>query len=593
MDENPARGNSNPCQVWLTNPENLLFLTLIVAHLIPLWAFTYFPSQDGPAHLENASIIREYHEPARSAFRAYYVFNQSFTPNWAGHLVLAGLMSLLPPLPAEKVFLSGYVILLPVAVRYALTAVRPDSGFLAVLGFPFVFNYLLHMGFYSFSYSLAMFFFVSGYWLKHRERFGLRETVTLAALSILLFLGHVVSTVTVLLEILLMTGWLLLPDLVRPVWQRRFPRSLSSTTMLLRPLAALVPACFLIALFLVRNQQRHLSWQDRPPLATMIKDLVSLHSLVSYEHREVWVARAVVCLFGGIIAYLLASGRALPALTFWNGLALVALTYALIYLLGPSAVSSGSYISERMNLYPFLALIIWFGAHSYGPMARRGIQVVTVGLTCVLLGLHGVKYRELNSYLAEYLSGSSAIESNATLLPIVFSPRGDAPDPRPLSLRIDVLLNAAGYIATKRHIVNLGNYEASQTPFFPVLFRPGLNPAVPLAYAPVDSAAGEVTAVPTGILSYPRHTGGSIDYVLVWGVQTRHHGRAVPETIFRQLQQGYDLVYTSPARGLAQLYRRKDRPLAPRPPQPSSLAQVATERRARESNSRARNYSSP
>jgi hypothetical protein len=562
MDETPARDNSNPCQ-WLTDPENLLFLALIVAHLIPLWAFTYFPSQDGPAHLENASIIREYHEPARSAFRAYYVFNQSFTPNWAGHLVLAGLMSLLPPLTAEKVFLSGYVILFPMAVRYAVTAVRPDSRFLAVLGFPFVYNYLFHMGFYSFSYGLAMFFFVSGYWLKHRERFGLRETVTLAGLSILLYLGHVVSTVTVLLELLLMTGWLLLPYLVRPGWQQRFAGSLPSATTLLRPLAALVPACFLIALFLVGNQQRHLSWEDRPPLGRMIKDLVSLYSLVSYEHREVWVARAVVCLFGGIIAYLLATGRVLPMLTFWNGLALVALSYALIYLLGPSAVGSGSYLLERMNLYPFLMLIIWFAAHSYGPVARRRIQVVTVGLACGLLGLHGIKYRELNSYLAEYLSASSAIESNATLLPIVFSQRGDLPDPRPLSLRIDVLLNAAGYIAAKRHIVNLGNYEASQTPFFPLLFRPGLNPSVPLAYAPVDSAAGEITAVPTGILSYPRITGGSIDYVLVWGVKTRHPGRVIPETIFRQLRQGYYLVYTSPGRGLAQLYRRKDRTFAP------------------------------
>jgi hypothetical protein len=48
----------------LTNRDNLLFLFLIVVHLIPLWAYQYFPSQDGPAHLANATIIRPRHRLA-------------------------------------------------------------------------------------------------------------------------------------------------------------------------------------------------------------------------------------------------------------------------------------------------------------------------------------------------------------------------------------------------------------------------------------------------------------------------------------------------------------------------------------------------
>jgi hypothetical protein len=158
-----------------------------VVHLIPVRGYQYFPSQDGPAHLENAVIVREYQDPERTAFRTFYELNDRFTPNWLGHLVLAGLMTLVPPLVAEKVFLSGYLILLPLAIRYAVLGVRRDSAFLAVLGFPFVYNYTLHMGFYSFSYSLAMFFLVIGYWLRHRESAGLRHTVTLAVLLLLLY----------------------------------------------------------------------------------------------------------------------------------------------------------------------------------------------------------------------------------------------------------------------------------------------------------------------------------------------------------------------------------------------------------------------
>jgi hypothetical protein len=51
----------------VSNYDTLLCLALILVHLIPIWAFTYFPTQDGPAHLNNATILREYHD--RPVFR--------------------------------------------------------------------------------------------------------------------------------------------------------------------------------------------------------------------------------------------------------------------------------------------------------------------------------------------------------------------------------------------------------------------------------------------------------------------------------------------------------------------------------------------
>src|SRR5262245_61763702 len=106
-----------PIRLWLADYENLLFVVLIAAHLVPLWTFRFFPSQDGPAHLANASILVDYDNPARTALRTYYVLNRTLTPNWVGHLTLAALMTRLPPLTAEKVFLSGYVVLFPLAIR--------------------------------------------------------------------------------------------------------------------------------------------------------------------------------------------------------------------------------------------------------------------------------------------------------------------------------------------------------------------------------------------------------------------------------------------------------------------------------------------
>jgi len=72
-----------------------------------------------------------------------------------------------------------------------------------------------------------------------------------------------------------------------------------------------------------------------------------------------------------------------------------------------------------------------------------------------------------------------------------------------------------------------------------------------LRYAPLNSASGELRALPTEILSYPQRTGGRIDYVLVWGIRDRDRNKEIPKFIFKQLQEGYDLIYTSPQRGLS------------------------------------------
>jgi hypothetical protein len=171
------------------------------------------------------------------------------------------------------------------------------------------------------------------------------------------------------------------------------------------------------------------------------------------------------------------------------------------------------------------------------------------------------KYAELNEYLKEFLSGSHLIESNTTLLPFVFSPQGHTPDGRLLSSRVLPFRHASGYIAAQRHIVDLQNYEAREI-YFPVMYRSRLNPYRHLVDLPFQTPQPD-------FLSYPLRTGGQVDYVLIWHTS---EGRGdLPDTklateffqrfkqsIFRQLDEGYELIYTSPQRRFMQLYRRKD-----------------------------------
>ena len=341
----------------LCNCEKLCFIALIIIHLIPIWTFKYFPSTDGPAHINNANVIREYHD--RPIFREYYILNKDPVPNWFGHLVMAGLMYLMPALVAEKMLLSGYVILLPIAMRYVLCTIRPDAGFLAILAFPFVYNYPLHMGFYNFSYSLVMFFFVVGYWLKYHEGFALRETMMLTLLSLGLYFCHIFSLVTAYVAIGLLATWFMGCDLGQQMRQRQWHLRVLWTALWTRvfvPCYALLPTLILVATFLLQQGTARV---PAPPTATLGERLYHLDSLISYDEREGWFSTAFVWLFIAVLGYLLVLRVARYRGHRWDGFLLVVAGYTAIYFTAPDGMSQGGFMSQRMNFYPFFALILW------------------------------------------------------------------------------------------------------------------------------------------------------------------------------------------------------------------------------------------
>jgi len=75
----------------------------MIIHLLPIWLFNYFPSQDGPSHLHNASVLKNFNKPEYSTLREYYQLNITLAPNLISHYFLAGFMYIFSPLIAEKI----------------------------------------------------------------------------------------------------------------------------------------------------------------------------------------------------------------------------------------------------------------------------------------------------------------------------------------------------------------------------------------------------------------------------------------------------------------------------------------------------------
>src|SRR5271155_2633478 len=98
-------------------PERFLFVALTGACLLPVWLFRFLPTQDGPAHLANAVILRDYGTHG-SRHHEFFELGLEPFPNWTGHLLLAGLSCLVHPLIAEKLLATVYVVGFAFACRF-------------------------------------------------------------------------------------------------------------------------------------------------------------------------------------------------------------------------------------------------------------------------------------------------------------------------------------------------------------------------------------------------------------------------------------------------------------------------------------------
>jgi len=327
--------------------------------------------------------------------------------------------------------------------------------------------------------------------------------------------------------------------LIGSFWKRVFPL-----------ICAFAPTLIFVAFFL---SQEGLGGAQRKPLLTLLKDFFSFSPLISFDLLELVPALALGLLFATAFSLSLAKRIASNQVWASDGFLILATFYVMLYFVSPDSISRGTEINTRLLLYPFFALILWFGAWVRGRTERQVMAVASIVISLAFLAMHTVKHAEMNGYLQEYLSGSDLISANSTLLPLVFSPQGHDSDERALERRPGSFLHAAGYIAAEKCAVEFGNYEAWKGTF-PLVWRPERNPMKHLA---IDSKM-ETEPPEVDFLNYPKRTGGTVDYVALWGMRDDQRNLAATKSVLRQLKAAYELIYVSPQRGLMRLYRRKD-----------------------------------
>jgi hypothetical protein len=559
----PGPANHRLSGDWLGGVALLWVLTSIA--IVPIWSFKYFPTTDGGAHVANADVLLQYSRPAGAMYRQYYELNPRPVPNSLGHFMLAVLMAVLPPLVAEKVFISAYLILLPFSVRYAARSIKRSSGWVAILAIPLSLNWIFHQGFYNFLMSVVIFFFLLGYWLRHREAMNLKRALVLGLLGLLLYAGHLLSITLACAAIFILAtvftasqAWLFHRRAILS-WQRIWPGIYSR---LILTFAGLMPAIGLVAWF------QHFGYAGKPDRmqlalrnAEFWKDLAGLSVLISYRARY---ERPLACCMAAVFISLLLCALIHKLLRRqWRRsdlLLLVPMAFCGLYFTRGDQRSSQLFIPQRLVFYAYLTLLLFVAGQSYKVWMKQGAALVAFLLVIAMTAVHWPVYREYNVQLEEFLKTAEKVDEQSTMLPIIFAPRGEPRIVDAGGLRSQAFYSAAGYAAVNRHAVDLRNYEAGLD-YFPVRFKAQTNPYKHLAVMRGKQNGLEMVPQVVDLRGYRPH--GKADFVVIWGPNANFQNEspadrtqklADKEALFAQLRSDYTLTYSSPT-GRAQLWR--------------------------------------
>jgi hypothetical protein len=298
---------------------------------------------------------------------------------------------------------------------------------------------------------------------------------------------------------------------------------------------------------------------DRPSaqlgLWVKVKQLAGLYSLVAFDFGTVGFALALALLLAVLAATLLASRWRARSVSAVDGLLLVAVLSALVYLAAPSELAGGGFVNHRLALFPPLALLLWLGSGGssvvWSHRVRGAVLVLGSVIALGVLALLWRRWSELDHYLGECVEAAEGVEDGRTVLPLALAPAGRGPDGRQLAFRLAPFVHCAGVVAGRRPIVDLGLYEAGED-YFPLRFRPELDPYRHLSIGPLG-----MEAVPprVDIAAYERR-GGRVDYVLLWQPAAAPQQHPATRSLRAQLA-AYDRVHVS-RRGNAELWKRRE-----------------------------------
>ena len=401
-----------------------LFVVLLLLHILPLWIFAYFPSQDGASHVYNGLVLKEYGKHENYQMRNAWELNLTIFPNWLSHICLLAFLYVFPPVIAEKVLLTIAIGMVPIAFFYFFNAVHKDEKgnppVYAWLGFPFAYNYLLYMGFYNFQLSISFFFFSFGFWWKHKDDMQVRYLVWLYVLLLLTYLSHIASYGLVVLGISVAGCCLSGAPALTAAWRTRdegFTALLQKLVLSLKPvfrfLLYMVPMYFVLLDYYLQSTKQHQQGNHRG-MEWVWEYFWGVKSIVYFTDWHVTANYFLLAVLG--IAVIISIGYRIHRKEWikrTDAFLLIAFLLTYMFVRAPWSYGPGGWINDRIHLY----ILPMFAAALIPNMNKILRYTVVAGLVFFSLlhfGRTAYDHARIAPEIAELVSGTHLIEPHTT-----------------------------------------------------------------------------------------------------------------------------------------------------------------------------------
>lgn len=478
----------------------IIIFSLIIIHLLPIWIFKYFPTQDGPSHIYNAYVLKDYNKHENYKIREVFKLNLTIFPNWASHAIMALLMYVFPPMICEKILVSLCIALLPLSLFYFLNAVDRDKMLFSLLGFIYAYNYLLLMGFYNFALSMPMFFFTLGYWWKHKDNMKTQNIALLYILLLGTYLCHYQSYFQLILSLSFFAVFSYLYSGFVEIWGHNENLHNDSKIKLfivkLKPLLIffgyMLPAYFIMLSYYLSSTFGYAKnyWDMKS-----LKDYFwGNKSLVYFRDDHILIMRIMMgflalaflmTLYDRIVTVYRLRRKArtespdsdVPKQRLWtriiNGkeqFLIMAGILTVIFFKSPWGLGSGGgWINDRAHIYIFLVILPFFSVnfHRYIRSVMAGVMII---LSLWHLGYSIEDQYYLNKEIADLASGVGMLEENTALTAL--SSNWNASDYLGTVKYVSPFLHAPNYYCLENRVAYTLNYEANLN-YFPINFKGG------------------------------------------------------------------------------------------------------------------------
>jgi hypothetical protein len=525
--DNGALGNGK-----VINWYYVLMVAGFVACMLQIWVPAYFLNCDGPCHLANAkAMLAMWTVPGEDFYSRFYTISDQPNPNWLTNILLVALLPIVKGAVAEKILISGYVLLMLVSLNQLLRKLSGGRHLFTALFLVFIFNNTLAQGFYNFSFSISFFLLLVNSWLGYLEHNRNLSAVWIFAFMLLTYFSHPVSFgygIVVCFSLLLSyaaSGY--------------FSGDAKRITKYAMVLILCALPFLLFFLTFAENSAKH--GKIVPAfMPERLTELMSFDYLVNYSSKEVLVVKLLgvifTVLFFLVFVFKLVTKRYIHKL---DGLLLSLLIVVYAFLNMPDKMMGGGLFVMRTGLYLFL-ITGFCAAYLLSNKVKNIFGII--GFLCFLL-LVTIRIPIMYAgaqIVKEHATVSRLMPEGSVLLPLNFNKMGKGKDGNILADRNEVYGHVAQYIGADNEILVLDNYEAN-TGYFPLNWKNEVNP-----YIHLNRYRGIEGKPPGGgPVQYKQKTGVNIDYILLLNYEPSFAAHVDFIELKTQLDTAFHEIYRS------------------------------------------------